>query len=154
MATKHKPSSSRVLFLELILDLVIFAICAVICLQVFAEAKREADRSEAITQLGIEAQEVGELFKSGRSDAASLAERTYANSEGDTLTWYYDQKLNIVPSDKAYFVMTCVIDTSQPVKAATITLIERTRAELGDRVPEELFKYDIRSYQPKGGGAS
>jgi Tfp pilus assembly protein PilE len=148
--SKHKASSSRVLFLELILDLVIFAICAAVCLQVFAEARREADRSEAITQLGIEAQEVGELFKSGQSDATSLAAKTHASSEGDTLTWYYDQKLNVTSGDKAFFVMTCVIDTTQPVKVATITLTETTLAE----GTENLFSYDIRSYQPRGGGGS
>jgi Tfp pilus assembly protein PilE len=142
MSTKHKPSSSRVLFLELVLDLVIFAICAVICLQVFAEARQEAERSEAITHLGIEAQEIGELFKSGQNDPATLAAKTAATIDGDTLTWYFDQKLNPVSSDKALFVMTCVIDSSQPVKTVEISVAEGMK---------ELFKYEIASYHPRGG---
>jgi type II secretory pathway pseudopilin PulG len=138
----HKASSSRVLFLELILDLVIFAICAVICLQVFAEARREADRSEAITQLGIEAQEVAELFKSGQSDPESLAASTRATVEGSTLTWYYDHDLDETQSDKAFFIMTCVIDDSQPVKLAKISLNEGSL---------ELFDYAVARYYPAGG---
>lgn len=145
MSSKHKPSSSRVLFLELVLDLVIFAICAVICLQVFAEARQEAQRSGAITQLGIQAQELGELFKSGQNDPAELAALTSATNEGTTLTWYFDQELNPVSSDKALFVMTGLIDNSQPVKTLVLSLT---------RGSEELFTYEIRSYYPKGGDGS
>jgi Tfp pilus assembly protein PilE len=149
MSARKSSSSSRVLFLELVLDLVVFAICAVICLQVFAEARQEADRSEAITQLGIEAQEIGELFKSGQSDAASLAAATNATLNGSTLTWYFDHDLKEAQSDKAYFVMTCVIDDSQPVKQAQISL-----AEALAEGSENLFDYDIRSYTPRGGDGS
>jgi type II secretory pathway component PulJ len=59
--TARKTSTSRPLFLELVLDLLIFAVCAIICLQVFAQARQETDRSLALTQLGMEAQGGAEL---------------------------------------------------------------------------------------------
>jgi Tfp pilus assembly protein PilE len=129
---------SRALFLELVLDLVIFALCATICLQVFAQARLESQRSEALSQLGIEAQQVAETFKSGVFDSAALAQRSDASSrEGDTLLWYYDRDCLPVTRDEAYFTLRCVIDASQPVRQARISLAE-------DSV--ELFAWEVSRY--------
>jgi len=122
----YKASSSRPLFLELVLDVAIFAICAVICLQVFAQAHLESNRSAVQSQLGIEAQKVAELFKGGYNDPESLAALLHAQRCGNTLNWYYDQdfKPTTITNSESYYVITCVIDDSQVVKVARITLVE------------------------------
>jgi Tfp pilus assembly protein PilE len=140
--TKRKATTTRALFLELVLDLVIFAVCAAICLQVFAEARLESVRSAALSQLGIEAQEVAELFKSGADGEASLASLRNAERDGETITWYYNQELLPVASEDASFVLTCAIDDSQRVRQARITLSENST---------QLFAYDVSSYRSAGG---
>lgn len=139
----RKPTTTRALFLELVLDLVIFSVCAIICLQVFASAHLESVRSAALSQLGIEAQGIAELFKSGSGDVASLASLPAAQREGDTVVWYYDQDLFATTKDEAHFVLTCVVDESQPVKEAHIILNEGS---------ERLFEYKVSSYRLGGGG--
>jgi len=138
-------SRSRAFFLEMILDLVIFIICAIICLQVFAQAHTESQRSEAQTQLGIRAQEVAELFKAGYSDADSLAGKLGAQQQDDTLAWYFDNSLQPVDEAHAHFTLSCVIDDSQPVRQAKITLDEGTT---------QLLEYDVSSYYPAGASLS
>jgi Tfp pilus assembly protein PilE len=141
----RKATSTRALFLELVLDLVVFAICATICLQVFGQAHLESNRSAALSRLGIEAQVIAESFKSDPGDAEALASMPAAQSEGDAIAWYYDRNLAPVASDQAYFVLTCTIDGSKPVKQAQITLKEG---------PVELFTYEVSSYRRADGGAS
>jgi Tfp pilus assembly protein PilE len=144
MATR-KAGTTRALFLELVLDLVIFAICATICLQVFGEAHLESVRSAALSRLGIEAQEIAESFKAGSGDKESLAARPGAQREDDTVSWYFDQDLDPVASERAYFTLSCTIDDSQPVEQAQITLREGA---------VELLAYDVCSYRPAGGDGS
>jgi hypothetical protein len=146
----RKPTTTRAFFLELVLDLVIFAICAIICLMVFAEARTESVRSAALSQLGAEAQEVAELFRLGSGDTASIAALPNARQEGDTITWYYDRELSPTTDDKAYFVLACVVDKTSVVRQARITLNEEST---------QLFAYDVSDYffggdSSQGGGDS
>jgi Tfp pilus assembly protein PilE len=141
----RKSTTTRALFLELVLDLAIFSVCAIICLQVFASAHLESVRSAAFSRLGTEAQEIAETFKAGADDVAALASRPASQREGDAVVWYYDQDLAPTSRDEAYFVLTCVVDDSQPVKQARITLREGT---------EQLFEYEVSSYRLGGGGGS
>jgi Tfp pilus assembly protein PilE len=127
------------------LDLAIFAICAVICLQVFTQAHIESSRSAAQSQLGIEAQRVAELFKMEGNDAEALASKLNADRSGNTLSWYYDHDLQAVgTADKAHYTLTCVIDDSRAVKVAKITLMEGSTL---------LLEYDVSSYAMRGGGS-
>ena len=139
----YKRSSSRAFFLELVLALVIFVVCAVICLQVFSQANAESARSAAQSQLGIEAQRLGELFKAGYDDSESLVAKVGGERDGDTLRWYYDKDLQVVAKNDAYYTLTCAIDGSGVVKVAKITLNEG---------PTQLLEYDVSSYSPSGGG--
>jgi Tfp pilus assembly protein PilE len=141
----RKATTTRALFLELVLDLVIFALCAVICLQVFASAHLESSRSAALSQLSVEAQEIAELFKSGAGDMASLALRPSAQQDEGAVVWRYNQDLSPATDEGAYFVLTCTIDDSQPVKRAHITLTEDSA---------QLFAYDVARYRPADGGGS
>jgi Tfp pilus assembly protein PilE len=141
----RKASTSRALFLELVLDLVIFAVCAVICLQVFAGARLESARSAALSQLGTEAQEIAEMFKSGADSAALVTVLPDATREKGTITWYFDQNLSSVPDDQAHFILTCVIDESRPLRQAKIVLAEGS---------QQLFEYNVSSYRLSDGGGS
>ena len=144
MSIVRKASTSRAIFLELVLDLLIFAVCAVICLQVFAYAYRESVRSTAISELGVEAQHIAEQFKAGNGKLSAIDAIAYSNSyqDGETVFLYYDQELNAVSADDAHFILSCEIDSSQPLKRAKIVLTE----VMGDS-SSQLFEFDVSSYQ-------
>jgi hypothetical protein len=135
----RKTTTTRAFFLELVLDFVIFAICAAICLMIFAEARSESVRSAALSQLGLEAQEIAELFRSGTDDAEQIAALPDAQRDGDAVVWYYNRELLSTTGDRAYFTLTCAIDETQLVKQARITLSE------GET---QLLEYTVSAYLP------
>ncbi len=128
---------SRAFFLELIMVLTIFAICAVICLQVFAAANTESDRSLAITEIGIMSQKIAEGFKAHDGSITSLEVTKDAERSGDTYSWYFDDKLNTTAADKARFVLSCSIQDQNDLKVAELTLSEGQ---------SELFSYNVSKY--------
>ncbi|MDR0501170.1 MAG: hypothetical protein LBG97_08045 [Coriobacteriales bacterium] len=82
-------SRSRAFFLELLLCLAIFAICAAIALQVFAEAHLVSERSSALSHLNIEVQSAAEKFKLfGDSQSFNEAIGT-SRDDNNMLTCYY-----------------------------------------------------------------
>jgi len=137
----RKSPASRALFLELVLDLVIFAICATVCVQVFASAKLASETSAAYSTLGIEAQSLAEGFDACDGDAAALAQRFAADLDGSTLTLYYDRDFQQVHSDAAIYTLTCQIDAVPPLREATITLL---------RGEEQIFVLHTAKYVPAG----
>ena len=141
--TAYKPTSSRSFFLELVLDILIFTLCALICLQVFSQAHLESSRSAAESRLGIQAQRIAELFKAGNQEAESLNQLIPGERDGNTLAWYYTRDLKEVDSSKAFYTLTCVIDNSQVVKVAKITLSEG---------PLILMEFEVSSYKLSWGG--
>ncbi|MDR1713654.1 MAG: hypothetical protein LBR39_05825 [Coriobacteriales bacterium] len=118
----RRQSGSRALFLELVLDLVIFAICATVCLQVFAAARLASENSAAYSTLGIEAQSLAEDFAATGGDVTALAQHFGAQRNGSTLTLYYDRDCQPVSQASAVYTLTCAIDASQPVRTAEIVL--------------------------------
>ena len=143
--TVYKPTSSRSFFLELVLDILVFTVCALICVQVFAQAHIESSRSAAQSQLGIEAERVAELFKASNGDAKLLAALLGGESDGDTLAWYYNRDLEPVEREEAFYTLTCKIDGLHTVKVARITLTEGA---------QKLMEFEVSSYRLSGGGGS
>jgi Tfp pilus assembly protein PilE len=135
----RKARTTRAFFLELVLDLVIFGICAVISLMVFAEARTESLRSAALSQLGLEAQKIAEQFRSGNEGTAALAALPNAQKEGDSVIWYYDRDLTPTTDSEAYFTLTCAIDETASLRKAFITLDEGTM---------QLLSYEVSDYIP------
>jgi len=138
--TINSNPKSRALFLELMLDVLIFAICALVCLQVFASAKTSSSQSNAYASLGIEAQSIAEDFSACKGDAAILAGHFNADLDGSTITLYYDKDLNRVQAgDDVVYLLRCEIDASAPLKEAHITLTQGS---------EQLFGFTVCSYEP------
>jgi Tfp pilus assembly protein PilE len=139
--TRPATPLSRAFFLELILVFVIFAVCAVVCLQVFAAASSESKRSVAVSEIGIRSQQIAENFKVQGGEISKLAADTGATRDGTTFLWYFDKNSNATDSKGAHFVLTCDVGDSGVLKVATMTLTEGSN---------ELFSYEVSKYpQPK-----
>ncbi|HBT95183.1 MAG TPA: hypothetical protein DEB24_03350 [Coriobacteriia bacterium] len=135
--TLRKTSLSRAFFLELVLVFVIFAVCSIICLQVFAASEQERIRSLAMTELGITSQRIAEAFKADGGDINGSDLVDSAERVGSLYVWSYDKDLNVVEREEAYFTLTFEAagsDKTNRVEVATITLSEGS---------SELFSYDV-----------
>jgi hypothetical protein len=138
----RNATTTRALFLELVLDLALFALCASICLQVFAQAHLESVRSAALSQLGVEAQYLAETFRSGDGSLDVLAALPDAQREGETLIWRYDQALVPTSDGQARFTLSCTLDASRLPAQAQIRLYDGA---------EQLLAYDVSNYQSSSG---
>jgi hypothetical protein len=145
----RKGSGSRAFFLELVLDLVVFALCATVCLQVFASAKSDSDLSAATSHLSIEAQVIAEEFKAVNGDLDALrALVPEAEIVDSTLNLYYDKDLNSTTAPEAVYLLSCEGDDASALRQAVISAYQ------GDL---ELFTITAARYLPAnsgGGGVS
>jgi len=154
-----QTSRSRAFFLELVLDLVVFALCALISMQVFFEARIISNNSSALSHLTIEAQVIAETFKAkdGNAEAIVLAVRSRNNAsasgsivviEKDSIiTFFYDRSFLLTTQDDAYYRIECVIEGSGALKVAHIKVYDKVK---------EIFSLEVRDYilspAPRGGG--
>ncbi|MDR3307730.1 MAG: hypothetical protein LBS58_02370 [Coriobacteriales bacterium] len=142
--SSRPPAPSRAFFLELVLNLVIFSLCAAVCLQLFVSAKLASDESAALSNLAIEAQVVAEAFKSLDGDIDAVALSLDAQRDGDALLLYYDEEFKPVDAASAPYLIRCDIDTGTVLRTAAITVYQG---------PKELFSLEAKRYVAQGGGA-
>ncbi len=101
-----KQRSKAVYFLmELILNCLIFAIAAAICLSLFVQGHLESRDSTALSNATIEAQRVIETAKMTEGDTATLATILQAQTEADQLTLYYDEAWQEVSAEQAVYTL-------------------------------------------------
>ncbi|MDR2108678.1 MAG: hypothetical protein LBP28_04365 [Coriobacteriales bacterium] len=131
-------SRSRAFFLELVLDIVIFVLCAAVALQVFVQARVTSDESAALTHLSLEAQQLAETFKA----SGDIAEPTL----------YFDESFLRCDASVARYRLVCAIDSSQsPLSTAEITVFTDNLAEHSET---KLFSLTASHYAGRGGGGN
>ena len=149
-------SRSRAFMLELIMDIVVFTLCAIISSQVFIEARMISNHSSALSHLSVEVQVVAETVKAFDGDAdailASLdAPGVVLQQEGrqsvSRFIVYYDQSFIRSSDESLRYSLVCVIDSSQPITVATIDVYDGQK---------ELYHLVVKDYVPsratRGGG--
>lgn len=142
-----QPPRSRAFILELLLNMLIFALCAVVALQVFVEGKLTSDESAALTKLTLEAQTIAEEFKASDSEfevVAQAHEYGVQNPDGST-SYYYDSNLEPSGTETASYRLIVMQASAQddPVKRIEIAGYD------GDR---ELLNFEVTRYQAREGG--
>lgn len=141
-----QPPRSRAFFLELLLNMLIFALCAVVALQVFVEGKVVTDESAALTRLTLDAETLAEEFKASDGEVSSLELASLEGTSGEdgTLTYYYDANLEPTNEDAAaYQLHVAPVDTGSEL----ISAIELT----GYAADDPLFSYEVTHYQAREG---
>ncbi|MDR1087745.1 MAG: hypothetical protein LBL23_00405 [Coriobacteriales bacterium] len=140
---------SRAFFLELLLNMLMFAVCAVVALQVFAQGRIATDESAALTILTLDAETLAETYKTTTGElgtlASSLEDRDHAGEltgEGK-LVYYYNNQLEPSSADDARYtlVLTPVAGTDGPVNTIAIA---------GYTDQRQLFGFEASQYQPRG----
>jgi Tfp pilus assembly protein PilE len=138
-----KTSRSRAFFLELVLDIAIFALCAAVALQVFVESRMVSERSSALTHLSLQTQQIAEVFKAtGNIGANDL---------------YFDKDFVACEKEDARYWISCAVtDGENRVKVAHISAERATAASAtaGNSVGEELFYINVYYYDSKDAGTA
>lgn len=147
------PPRSRAFFLELLINMFIFMLCAVVALLVFLEAKTVTDEAATLTQLSLDAKTIAEEFKvqgADALDAALFAEREpeaaeASSNENGTLTYYYNHELEFAAADEAAHSLV-VAPVSGSNDLVSVVQISAYTSE------EELFTYTVSFYEPEERG--
>ncbi len=78
----RERSKLPVLLTELTLMLLVFALCAAVCLSIFASARTIADGSAALSRASLWAQSAAECYKAAGGDVGAAAELLGLEREG------------------------------------------------------------------------
>ncbi len=145
-----QPPRSRAFFLELLLNMLIFALCAVVVVQVYAEGKLATDESAALTTLTLEAETLAETYKTTHGDlgvlAQSMSEREIPGeySDKDTLAYYYDNDLKPSGAEDARYSLILTPSTG----ASDLVHVIVIAAYDGE---DQLFSIEVAQYLPEEG---
>jgi len=114
-------SKTPLFLMELIVMLLVFSVSAVVCLQVFAGAKRISEESSRLDAAVIQAQTVAEYWKSTHGDLEKTAEMIGASPEENGFVLYDEKKqmhmeftregsradIIVLSGEKEIFSLTC-----------------------------------------------
>lgn len=136
---------SRGFLIEMVGNMVVFIICTLVCLQVFASAQASLDRSQAISTLGQESVSLIENWKAG-SDLAALAQRFGGEATDGRLTLYFDADCHLTaePQGARYRLSLSVEQMGPKHDSGRLVL------EMGDEV---LLDWLVGRYVPNDGVA-
>lgn len=140
------PPRSRAFFFELLFNMLIFALCAAVVLQVFVEGKLLTDQSYAMTELDLRASTLAAEYKSA---GGQLSELKHDESQGlmstqGVVSYFYDRELqNTTPEQARYtLVLTPLSEQGEPV---SVVRIEGFEEEV------QLFSFEVSHYEPPEG---
>jgi hypothetical protein len=146
----NSRSRSRAFFLELVLNLVVFSVCAIVSLYVFVSAKSTSTEASALGSLTVESQRIAETFKASGGDTekmrASLAPSELIDGVGGptaVMRWHYDGDLKLASADGSRYTISCTTQAEQPLRKATIVVLDQG---------EEILRLNVSTYLPDAAG--
>ena len=150
----QQPPRSRAFFLEFLLNILVFALCAAIVLQVFVEGRLVTTESSALSRLTMEAKDLAGYYKVTSGDVNELFSNGVRGSFGElasdgSLTYYYDSDLQLTQAHDAkyWLVLTPVAGANE-----SVSVIEISAHQLGYAAEEELFSFQVVNYRPRPPG--
>lgn len=144
----NQTPRSRAFLLELLLNIIIFAVCALVALHVFVEGRRSIEESAALTQITLDAQSLAESYKVSTGEPLTLeleGARGVLGKDG-SLTYYYNSALEYSGADEARY--TLLLTTVEGV-SSLVDVIEI--AGYDTNTDEMLLTFKVTRYQPQGG---
>lgn len=97
--TERSKSKSRLFFIEILIIIVFFSICAGVCMNLFATAKLISVESSDLTKGVMEAQAAAETIKA-KGNSPALEELLGAYQDGDAIRVNYDGQWNKLPPEE------------------------------------------------------
>ena len=119
----HSKSRSNLFIIELLSAILIFALCAGICMKLFAEASVDLRRSERILLSVSGAENTAELYKHYSGNLDMIAKTLGGNASGNSFTVFYDKDWNRCASCSSAYMLTVTKENYSELGKATITVI-------------------------------
>ena len=159
------PPRSRAFFLEFLLNMLIFALCAVIALQVFVQGKLVTDQSAALSTLTLDAKDLAGYYKVTNGDVKELASVEIKGAVGElasdgSLTYYYSRSLQPSEAEDARYRLVLTSTSPAPSAASSsglsspLSTMQISAYVDASEAEEELFSFEVVNYRPeqRGGG--
>lgn len=125
---RKTKSKSSLFLMELIIAILIFSLCAAVCMQVFAAAKKASNQSSELSHAVMCAQSVVETYKAASGDLGETA-RIYGAqlAAADEVTASFGTDWERTDSEAAYTLSLIVLEDgtacAQVYKAGSAELI-------------------------------
>ena len=126
---RRQQASSAVFLTEILLSLMIFALCASVCASLFIWSNRLSDRSGALSQAVIAAQSGAEAFKNSASPEAVAAALDGAVTDGGC-TVYYNAGWMADVAENASYLMRIQFRQEAGLRGAAIVVSDMQGAEV------------------------
>lgn len=95
-------SKTPLFLMELVSMLLFFAFSAVICLQIFTEAREISEKSRRMDYALLEGQRVAEYWKETQGDLEKMAEQLDGIVQGNDLFIFYDETWISQPKESVF----------------------------------------------------
>lgn len=143
----NKNSSSRAIFLELLLNFVLFTICMAVCLQIFAQAYTTSNRSRSIARASVVAQSIAASFKAAEGDLSQLEQLHGGTLDESGALWLeYDQDWEPSQLPGQYRVCVQPVSSENGLHTALISCKERKDQE------SEILSLQVSRFAAEEGG--
>ena len=114
---------SRAFFLEIVMNLLLFTVCAAICLQLFVAAYTNNADSRMLAEACLKAQTLAELFKLESGQKESIAQRSGGVASGDEILVFYDKDWNPASESESLYKLSCDINQAVGIIKADIQVL-------------------------------
>lgn len=109
---------SNLFLIELTIAILSFALCAGICMRIFAKASIDLRESERLLSSMSNAENAAELYKHFSGDLEAVASALGGTAAGNALKIHYDKDWNVCPPALCEYTLTLAkIEYSQTGKA-------------------------------------
>lgn len=102
---KKRSAKSSLMLMELIVVILFFALCAAICMQVFASARLRSRDARALSGAALAAESAAECVKASRGDLTRVQALLGGDFEGETLIIGYDEQWQQTARNQAPFLL-------------------------------------------------
>ena len=137
--TERSKSKSRLFFIEILIIIVFFSICAGVCMNLFAKAKLTSVESSDLTKGVMVAQAAAEAVKA-EGDSPELERLLGGCRDGNIIRIYYDGQWQKLPrKEAAVYELAVRLTEEQGVLAAEIRVLK------GD---QEIHSLKAKAVQP------
>lgn len=128
MFTQQISKKSSLFLMELIIVLFFFALCAAVCVNIFAKAKLINDKSYELNKSIVAAQNAAECFKAANSDIITLANLLNGTAEDNVVKIGYDENWQNTNLINAIYMMSINIQKNKSnLTTAVITVFNKDK---------------------------
>ncbi len=134
----NNTSKAKYFLVELIVNSLLFAICAAICASLYAMGFVQSKESKDISRAMVEAQNAAEAFKAAAGDTSQLIDMINCNED---FVIYYDKDWNNIADGEDY---------SYQLKLEEIGegKLKQARISLSDLESSEILTIEVSKYLP------